>query len=167
MLIAGDAFDAEGGRDFKGPMLSWKNYKNLERYNPARHDLLPNWKTPMMIIHSDMDYRCVLTDGLAAFGVCQSIGIPSKFLNFPDEVTLYPRYASQQRLTEYLGPLGIKARKQLSMAQDRIRLDKSIFWNHEESRRCARDDLRNKQPTKPLDFVRIDHNNPCKNESCL
>ncbi len=86
MLIAGDDIDVESGSNFKGPMLPWINYKNLERYNPARHDLLPNWKTPMLIIHSDLDYRCILADGLAAFGVCQTIGIPSKFLNFPDEV---------------------------------------------------------------------------------
>ena len=140
MLIAGDDVDTEGGRNFKGPMLPWKNYKNLERYNPARHDLLPNWKTPMMIIHSDLDYRCIITDGLAAFGVCQALGTPSKFLNFPDEVIcVYHMHICKDSLI-YLGPLGAEARKQLSVAQNRVRMDKSIFWNHGESRRrCAGD----------------------------
>ena len=39
----------------------------------------------MLFIHSDLDYRCPITDGLAAFNVCQGRGIESKFLNFPDE----------------------------------------------------------------------------------
>ena len=86
MLIAGDMFDITSTQNFRGPMLPWKNFKNLERYNPARHDLLANWKTPMLVIHSDLDYRCIMTDGLAAFGVCQALGTPSKLLNFPDEV---------------------------------------------------------------------------------
>ena len=39
----------------------------------------------MLFIHSDLDYRCPIGDGLAAFNVCQGRGIESKFLNFPDE----------------------------------------------------------------------------------
>jgi len=73
-------------------MFPWKNYENMEKYNPARPDLLGNWKTPMLIIHSDLDYRCLLSDGMAAFGVLQALGTPSRFLNFPDEVrrSIYP-----------------------------------------------------------------------------
>ena len=41
----------------------------------------------MLIIHSDRDYRCPIEDGLAAFNVLQVKGVPSKFLNFPDEVS--------------------------------------------------------------------------------
>ena len=39
----------------------------------------------MLIIHSDNDYRCPITEGLAVHNVCQMKGIPSRFLNFPDE----------------------------------------------------------------------------------
>ena len=39
----------------------------------------------MLFIHSDKDYRCPITEGLAAFNVCQGRGVESKFLNFPDE----------------------------------------------------------------------------------
>lgn len=82
-MIACDYFTGE--EDFDGPMLPWLNHKNLQRYNPARPDKLANWSTPMLIVHSDKDYRCNVTDGLAAFAVCQSKGLPSKYLNFPDE----------------------------------------------------------------------------------
>lgn len=72
-------------QEFGGPPLLWKNFEGLERYNPARPDLLPHWKTPMLVVHSDRDYRCPITDGLAAFHTLQLLGTPSKFLTFPDE----------------------------------------------------------------------------------
>lgn len=37
------------------------------------------------IIHSELDYRLPVTEGLAAFNVLQSRGVPSKLLVFPDE----------------------------------------------------------------------------------
>lgn len=45
----------------------------------------------MLIIHSDRDYRCSIDGALAAFNVLQMMGVPSKFLNFPDEVC-FPCY---------------------------------------------------------------------------
>ncbi|KAL7628974.1 hypothetical protein AAE478_000492 [Parahypoxylon ruwenzoriense] len=71
--------------EFGGPPLLWENPEGLERYNPARPDLLPNWKTPMLVVHSDRDYRCPITDGVAAFHALQALGTPSRFLTFPDE----------------------------------------------------------------------------------
>ncbi|KAL3423113.1 oligopeptidase family protein [Phlyctema vagabunda] len=61
----------------------WEDKKTWDRYNPAAYT--HNWKTPMLIIHSDNDFRCPFTEGLAVFNVCQLRGIPSRFLNFPDE----------------------------------------------------------------------------------
>ncbi|KAI0013052.1 prolyl oligopeptidase [Xylariaceae sp. FL0662B] len=58
--------------EFGGPPLIWRNPEGLERYNPARPDLLQNWKTPMLVIHSDRDYRCPITDGLAASQLSES-----------------------------------------------------------------------------------------------
>ncbi len=50
MFLAGDMWGADNS-DFGGSMLPWKNFKALEKYNPARHDLLGNWKTPSMSCH--------------------------------------------------------------------------------------------------------------------
>ena len=47
--------------------------------------LVKNWKTPMLVIHSEKDFRVVYTQGLATFTVLQRKGIPSKLLVFPDE----------------------------------------------------------------------------------
>lgn len=73
--------DAEYG----GPPLIWKNHDGLERYNPARPDLLCHWTTPMLVVHSDRDYRVPVTDGIAAFHVLRALGTPARFVSFPDE----------------------------------------------------------------------------------
>lgn len=45
-----------------------------------------------MIIHSELDYRLPITEGLAAFNVLQERGVPSKLLVFPDENHWYVLY---------------------------------------------------------------------------
>lgn len=54
-----------------------------ERFNPIRH--IANWRVPMLVIHSDHDYRIPLSEGLGAFTALQRQGIPSQLLRFPDE----------------------------------------------------------------------------------
>ena len=61
-------------------------YDNPEGY--TKHSpmtLVKNWKTPMLVVHGEKDYRVVFTQGLATFTALQRKGIPSKLLVFPDE----------------------------------------------------------------------------------
>ena len=44
-----------------------------------------NWETPMLVIHSDNDFRCPLSEGMAVFNTCRARGIEARFLNFSDE----------------------------------------------------------------------------------
>jgi dipeptidyl aminopeptidase/acylaminoacyl peptidase len=37
------------------------------------------------VIHSELDYRLPISEGLAAFNVLQAKGVPSKLVVFPDE----------------------------------------------------------------------------------
>ncbi len=39
----------------------------------------------MLLIHGALDFRVVETQGMSAFTALQRLGIPSKFLYFPDE----------------------------------------------------------------------------------
>ncbi|ORY65158.1 prolyl oligopeptidase [Pseudomassariella vexata] len=82
-MLQSDFCDTDGV--FGGPPFMWANIDGLERYNPARPDLLNNWTTPMLIIHSEKDYRCPVTDGVAAFHTLKALGTPARFVNFPDE----------------------------------------------------------------------------------
>jgi dipeptidyl aminopeptidase/acylaminoacyl peptidase len=54
-----------------------------ERFNPAAH--VAQWKTPMLIVHGQLDYRIPVEQGLAAFTALQRRGIDSQFLYFADE----------------------------------------------------------------------------------
>jgi len=61
----------------------WENPQGYDKHNPV--DFVKNWKTPMLVIHGGKDYRVVETGGFASFTALQRMGIPSKFLYFPDE----------------------------------------------------------------------------------
>ena len=65
-----------GGTEYEHPA-------NYEKFNPLNH--VKDWRVPMLVIHSDHDYRIPLSQGLGAFTALQRQGIPSEFLRFPDE----------------------------------------------------------------------------------
>ena len=61
----------------------WEHPENYEKYNPV--DFVKNWRVPMLVIHSEKDFRIPVEQGIAAFTALQRRGIPSEFLTFPDE----------------------------------------------------------------------------------
>ncbi|KAG9201159.1 hypothetical protein G6514_006071 [Epicoccum nigrum] len=61
----------------------WKHRADWEKWDPSRHT--EHWQTPHLIIHSELDYRLLIGEGLAAFHTLQSRGVESQFLTFPDE----------------------------------------------------------------------------------
>jgi dipeptidyl aminopeptidase/acylaminoacyl peptidase len=56
---------------------------DYEKWNPVLH--VDQWRTPMLIIHGEKDYRIPDTQGLAAFTAAQRRAVPSRLLIFPDE----------------------------------------------------------------------------------
>ncbi len=59
------------------------NRKSYEKHSPHRY--AQNFKTPMLIIHNDLDFRVPVSQGHELFTTLQRLRIPSKFINFPDE----------------------------------------------------------------------------------
>lgn len=57
----------------------------MHSYNQSPHKFVKNWDTPILVIHGGKDFRIPYTQGMAAFNTAQMMGIPSKFLFFPDE----------------------------------------------------------------------------------
>ena len=57
--------------------------EEFEKWNPVNH--VAQWKTPMLVITSEKDFRIPYTQGLAAFTALQRRGVPSELLVFPDE----------------------------------------------------------------------------------
>lgn len=65
-----------GGAYFKVP-------ENHEKFNPVHH--VNKWKTPMLVIQGDLDFRIPTAQALGTFTALQRKGIESQFLVFPDE----------------------------------------------------------------------------------
>lgn len=61
----------------------WDENTTYEKWSPSR--LAGNFKTPMLIIHGENDYRVPYTQGLQIFTALQRQGVPSRLLFFPDE----------------------------------------------------------------------------------
>jgi dipeptidyl aminopeptidase/acylaminoacyl peptidase len=56
---------------------------SYEKHSP--HRFAKNFKTPMLIIHNDLDFRVPVAEGLQLFTTLQRLKVPSKMINFPDE----------------------------------------------------------------------------------
>jgi dipeptidyl aminopeptidase/acylaminoacyl peptidase len=63
--------------------VPWGENTTYEQWSPSR--LAANFKTPMLIIHSEQDFRVPYTQGLQIFTALQRQGVPSRLLFFPDE----------------------------------------------------------------------------------
>jgi dipeptidyl aminopeptidase/acylaminoacyl peptidase len=61
----------------------YANRALYERWSPL--NFVSNWKTPMLIVHSQLDYRVDLSEGYQAFTAAKRMGVDAKFLYFPDE----------------------------------------------------------------------------------
>ncbi len=55
----------------------------LDRWSP--HLFADRWKTPMLVVHGQLDYRLELAEGLQAFTALKVRNVPARMLYFPDE----------------------------------------------------------------------------------
>jgi dipeptidyl aminopeptidase/acylaminoacyl peptidase len=69
--------------EFGGPLTSPEARALLDRWSPSNH--VARWKTPMLIVHGQQDFRVDVSEGFQAFTALRLKGVPAKFLYFPDE----------------------------------------------------------------------------------
>ncbi len=69
--------------EFGGGITSPQARSLLEQWSPAASADL--WKTPMLVVHGQQDFRVDVSEGFQAFTALQANKIASKFLYFPDE----------------------------------------------------------------------------------
>jgi dipeptidyl aminopeptidase/acylaminoacyl peptidase len=67
--------------EFKG--TPWDNPEMYARWSPNM--FVKNFKTPMLVVHGELDYRVPVTEGLQLFTALQRMNVESKLLYFPDE----------------------------------------------------------------------------------
>jgi dipeptidyl aminopeptidase/acylaminoacyl peptidase len=65
--------------------LPWERgaAETIERWNPVR--FVQNWRTPMLVVHGERDFRIPYSQSLAMYNTLQQRGIPSRLVVFPDE----------------------------------------------------------------------------------
>jgi dipeptidyl aminopeptidase/acylaminoacyl peptidase len=99
--------------EFEHGGLPWEKPGKYREFSP--HTLAGNlgkFKTPMLIIHNDLDFRCPIGQGHELFSALQRQGVPSRFINFPDEGHWVLKPANSKRwheevfawLTKYVPP---------------------------------------------------------------
>jgi len=67
--------------EFKG--TPWTNREMYRKWSP--HLYAQYFKTPMLVVHGQLDYRLDVSEGFQMFTTLQRLGIPSEMLYFPDE----------------------------------------------------------------------------------
>ena len=85
-------FDARG-MAYATEELWFTDWENKGSYvaNPAMHEkfnpvhFVKNWKTPMLVVQGDQDFRIPTAQGLGTFTALQRQGVESRLVVFPDE----------------------------------------------------------------------------------
>jgi dipeptidyl aminopeptidase/acylaminoacyl peptidase len=67
--------------EFKG--TPWTNPAMYRRWSPMLAET--HFKTPTLVVHSQLDYRLDVSEGYQLFDTLQRMKVPSKMLYFPDE----------------------------------------------------------------------------------
>ena len=82
-LLGQSASDATYGRHHSYGGYPWTNLENVEKWSPNRY--AANFKTPMLVIHGERDFRVPVTQGLELYGVLTAKGVPARLVYYPDE----------------------------------------------------------------------------------
>jgi len=63
--------------------VPWNNRLGYRKWSP--HLFAPQFKTPTLVVHGQLDYRLDVSEGFQLFTTLQRLKVPSKMLYFPDE----------------------------------------------------------------------------------
>lgn len=75
--------------------LPWTHEELLMSKSPLRY--VQNVKTPTLILHQEKDHRCPIEQGEQLYSALVVLGVPVKFVRFPDEGHELPRQGQPQR----------------------------------------------------------------------
>ncbi len=77
------ASDYAGNRGYQYGGTPWEDYDVLNSQNPSQ--FAHNFKTPMMVIHGELDYRVPVAHGFLVYGIYKSMGLDARLVYYPDE----------------------------------------------------------------------------------
>jgi len=71
--------------DLGGPFWDFNNQTAMRSYANSPHRFVQLWDTPILVIHGQKDYRIPVEQGMQAFNAAKLLGVPARFLYFPEE----------------------------------------------------------------------------------
>lgn len=81
--------------EFGGAPWATPRPADYDQFSP--HRFANALRTPHMVVHNDLDFRCPIDQGLGLYTALQLHGVPSQLLNFPDEGHWVTRPANSLR----------------------------------------------------------------------
>jgi len=82
-LLGQSASDGYYGRQHSYGGYPHTNLANIERWTPNR--FAAHFKTPMLVLHGERDFRVPVGQGLELYGVLKTKGVPARLVYYPDE----------------------------------------------------------------------------------
>jgi dipeptidyl aminopeptidase/acylaminoacyl peptidase len=82
-LMGQFASDATYGRQHSYGGTPFTNRDAVEKWSPNRYAEF--FRTPMLILHGERDYRVPVTQGLELYGTLAAKGVPARLVVYPDE----------------------------------------------------------------------------------
>lgn len=82
-LLGQWATDTTEGREKAIGGVPWEDMEAVQRWSPMAHT--DRIVTPTLIVHGELDYRVVVTQGLVLYGVLKHKGVPARLVYYPDE----------------------------------------------------------------------------------
>ncbi len=77
------ASDATWGRHHSYGGYPFSDIDAVERWSPHRYSAA--FRTPMLVLHGERDFRVPVTQGLELYGVLTAKGVPARLVAYPDE----------------------------------------------------------------------------------
>lgn len=82
-LLGQWASDITAGRETAIGGLPWEDMEAVLRWSPLAHTAAMT--TPTLVIHGELDYRVVVTQGLTLYGILKQKGVDARLIYYPDE----------------------------------------------------------------------------------
>jgi dipeptidyl aminopeptidase/acylaminoacyl peptidase len=82
-LLGQWASDHTAGREHAVGGVPWDDMDAVERWSPMAntHSIV----TPTLVIHGELDYRVVITQGIVLYGVLKAKDVPARLVYYPNE----------------------------------------------------------------------------------
>ena len=82
-LLGQWASDVTAGREHAVGGLPWEDLGAVQAWSPLAHTR--DITTPTLVLHGELDYRVVVTQGLSLYGILKHKGVPARLVYYPDE----------------------------------------------------------------------------------